>query len=101
MRYFVYTLIDAGGEPVYVGRSHNVRQRLANHASVAMAHPHGTKAWVLDVRHISLAGPFDWDQAVKEERAAIERLQPRANRSLTARDRRPAVAARSASRAVR
>lgn len=99
VRYFVYTLTDAEGRPVYVGRSCNVRNRIAAHASEAAHRPE--KVWVYDVRSVSLAGPFTWNRAVAEERATIERLQPRANIDLTARDRRPAVAARSAARADR
>lgn len=96
VRYFVYTLTDTNGDAVYVGRSCNPRQRIMAHA--AEARWHADKAWVFDVRNVDLSGPYTWDGAVTAERDTIERLQPRANRDLTARDRRPAVAARSAAR---
>ncbi len=91
VRYFVYTLADADGKPVYIGRSCNVAARIKAHAS-------GGAEWVTGVRSVSMIGPFTWDDAVREERAAIERSQPRANKALTARDHRPAIAARSTAR---
>lgn len=104
VRYFVYTLTDEGGTPVYIGRSCNVAARLRAHHSNA-THPHSPTraraAWLFDVRGVSMVGPFTWDGAVAEERRQIERSQPRGNISLTARDHRPGVAVRSASRAVR
>lgn len=98
-RYFVYFLRDADGVPVYIGRSCDVAARIrAHHANID--HPgipeDRRTTWLLDCRSVSMLGPFTWDEAVARERAEIERHQPRANRDLTARDRRPAVAARSA-----
>jgi len=98
-RYFVYSLLDAEGAPVYIGRSCNVANRIRAHYSDA-THPNDPNAavkaeWLRDVRSLSMVGPFTWGGAVAEERRQIERSQPRGNRDLTARDHRPAVASRS------
>lgn len=102
-RYFVYRLYDAAGQVVYIGRSCNVAKRIRAHVSDAKHYcepARQSKAeWVHDIRDVSMRGPFTWDEAVREERAEIECFQPRGNRDLTARDRRPAIARRSASRA--
>jgi excinuclease UvrABC nuclease subunit len=95
--HFVYTLSDSEGRPVYVGRSCKVRDRIRTHASEAKWKPE--KAWVYDVRTVSMAGPYTRKVAIKIERDTIERLQPRGNRAMTARDHRPGVAYRSARRA--
>lgn len=102
VRYFVYRLHDTDGVPVYVGRSCDVANRIrSHHSDASSAYPEARRKaeWLFDVRSVSMFGPFTWDQAVREERAEIERLQPRGNRGLTARDHRPAIAARSARRA--
>lgn len=83
-RYFVYTLADAAGDPVYVGRSCNVAQRLNAHYFNA-AHPHNVKArslaeWLFDARHVSMVGPYTWDEAVDEERRQIREKRPPGNR---------------------
>lgn len=101
-RYFVYTLSDACGVPVYIGRSCNVAARLRGHHSNATHSDELTRArtaWLFDVRSVSMVGPFTWDEAVAEERRQIEVEQPRGNTSLTARDHRRHVAVASASRA--
>ena len=101
-RYFVYTLRDADGAPVYVGRSCNPRSRIREHYRNRDCLVEGFRtAWILDVRSVDLTGPYTWDEAVAAERDAIERLQPRGNRQMTARDWRPSIARRSASRAER
>jgi predicted GIY-YIG superfamily endonuclease len=97
VRYFVYFLCDASGKAIYIGRSCNVPARIRSHHAEA-AHESETydrylkREWFFDVRSVSLAGPFTWDDAVKRERAEIELHQPRGNRDLT-------VAYRSAARA--
>lgn len=85
-RYFVYFLRDANGAPVYIGRSCNVAARIKAHAA---------NDWITEVRSVDMTGPYTWREACDEERRQIEAHQPRANRDLTARDRRPAIAARS------
>lgn len=82
VRHFVYRLHDASGSVLYVGRSCNVAQRIRAHMSEACLD--STKAirkalWLGDVRTVSMFGPFGWDDAVREERAEIERLQPHGN----------------------
>lgn len=103
-RYFVYFLRDVTGTPVYIGRSCNVAARIRSHHST-LSH-RGIRedlraTWVLEVRAVSMIGPFTWDEAVAEERRQIELNQPRGNRQLTARDHRPATAARSRAAARR
>lgn len=100
VRYFVYFLLDENGIPVYIGRSCNVANRIRAHTSDAL-HPdtpgRARKAeWLPLVRSVTMVGPFTWDDSVSRERAEIERHQPQGNIDLTARDRRPAVARRSA-----
>lgn len=97
-RYFVYFLRDAGGTPIYIGRSSGVAARIkAHHSTIDHSGvPEDLKArWLLDVRSVDLMGPFTWDEAVAEERRQIGLNQPRGNRQLTTRDHRPAVAAHS------
>ncbi len=101
-RYFVYTALDSRGRALYIGRSCNVAARLRSHHSTLnhQGVPDRLKAkWILEARDLRLIGPFTWKEAVRVEREQIEHYQPTGNRDLTARDRRPAVAARSASRA--
>lgn len=98
VRYFVYFLLDADGEPVYIGRSCDVANRIrAHHATIEhQGVPESHKAtWLHDCRSVTMVGPFTWDEAERRERAEIEKHQPRANRDLTARDHRPAAATRS------
>jgi predicted GIY-YIG superfamily endonuclease len=71
-RYFVYTLSDAAGAPVYIGRSCNVAQRIRAHASTD---------WIADVRDVSMVGPFTWDEACAEEYRQIRAKLPRENRT--------------------
>jgi predicted GIY-YIG superfamily endonuclease len=71
-RYFVYTLSDAAGTPIYVGRSCNVAGRIRAHASTA---------WISDVRDVSMVGPFTWDEACAEEFRQIRTKLPRENRT--------------------
>jgi excinuclease UvrABC nuclease subunit len=89
-RYYVYFLSDAAGAVIYVGRSQNVAKRLIGHYSDA-SNPDTVEAprkalWLMDVRTVSMIGPFAWDQAVAEERRHIEQLQPFGNISATKRD---------------
>lgn len=91
VRYFVYRLADETGAAVYIGRSCDVRNRIK---------AHGDTEWIQQVRSVSLVGPLAWDAAVAEERRQIEREQPWANKDLTARDRRPMTASRSAANAA-
>lgn len=103
-RNFVYFLLDAHGAPLYIGRSSNVRSRIRKHYGEASAEVethdiYRKRDWFFQVRSVSLLGPFNWDEAIKRERAEIERHQPIGNVGLTARDHRPAVAYRSAARA--
>jgi predicted GIY-YIG superfamily endonuclease len=84
VRNFVYTLSDADGAPVYVGRSSNVAARIKAHISNA-TNPHDkdaafTAGWLRDVRSVSMVGPFNWDDAVAEERRQIKTKMPRGNR---------------------
>lgn len=83
-RYFVYTLSADDGEPLYVGRSCNVAERLRAHISDATSTwaPNAFKAtWVPDVRHVTMDGPFTWKQACREEYRQIQEKQPRGNRT--------------------
>lgn len=86
-RYFIYTLLDANGEAVYVGRSCNVAARIkAHHGNIG--HPFYVRTkreplWLLEVRSLTLLGPFTWDEACRVERREIERHQPRGNRMYT------------------
>lgn len=102
-RYFVYQLLGADGTPIYIGRSCNVAARIRAHVSDA-EHQFSAAAtrkalWLIDVRSVTMCGPFTWDEAVKEERRQIEENQPWGNLDLTARDHRPMAAARSIARA--
>lgn len=86
-RYFIYRVLDAAGEPIYIGRSCDVRARLRSHYSEA-THPHSpaareAKSWIFDARSLSMLGPFTWGQACGVERAEIEQHQPRGNRMHT------------------
>lgn len=103
LRYFVYRLHDEAGAALYVGRSCDPVARIrAHHSDAASSYIEDAarKAlWFFDVRSVSMIGPFTWDKAVRVERDEIERLQPCGNRDLTTRDRRPAIASRSAARA--
>ena len=99
VRHFVYFLLDTDGIPVYIGRSCEVAKRIrAHYHTLTNSGLSDDKraTWLLECRSVTMVGPFNWDQAVARERAEIERHQPRGNRDLTKRDRRPAVAARSA-----
>lgn len=104
LRYFVYRLHDAEGRVLYVGRSSNPAGRIREHHREATADYLPTAArkalWFVDVRSVSMTGPYTWDGAIVRERDEIERFQPSGNIDLTARDRRPAVAHRSARRSV-
>lgn len=96
-KYFVYFLNDANGNAVYIGRSIDPEARFRAHRS-NQGHPMqsiDTSAWFGDVDHMETIGPFPWDEAVAVEREEIGKHQPPANRDLTARDHRPAVAAAS------
>lgn len=104
-RYFVYRLLDGAGRALYVGRSCNVAARIRAHHSSATAtfgpaFELAKREWFFDVRSVDMEGPFTWDAAVSVERRRIEQHQPRGNRAMTARDHRPGVAQRSASRAT-
>lgn len=83
-RYFVYTLSDEAGAPVYVGRSANVAKRIAqHHRSIEHHKPHERPStWLLDVRSVSMTGPHNWDRACQVEKDTIARLDPRANIAL-------------------
>lgn len=100
-RYFVYQLLGADGTPIYIGRSCNVAARIRSHVSDAERQFGDSSAavrkalWIMDVRSVSMVGPFAWAEAVKEERRQIELEQPWGNIDLTARDHRPMLAARS------
>lgn len=86
VRYFVYTVSDADGVPLYIGRSCNVRQRLmAHHGNLSHCGvPDELKPkWLLEARSVSLVGPFAWRKACDEERRLIELHQPRGNRQFT------------------
>lgn len=114
VRNFVYFLLDGHGIPVYIGRSCDVKARIrAHHANATCdynAEVRERAAWFFDVRSVSMVGPFDWDAAIKRERAEIERHQPCGNRMHTkahgyyplaegggqSRDRRPISERRSA-----
>jgi predicted GIY-YIG superfamily endonuclease len=84
-RYFVYTLTDADGDPVYVGRSCNVGERIRAHYSETenpyTAAGKAKAIWLPDVRSVSMVGPFTWDEAVKEEGRQIRSKRPRGNRT--------------------
>jgi predicted GIY-YIG superfamily endonuclease len=86
-RYFVYTLSDAAGAPLYVGRSCDVASRIKAHFSDATASPYGPRdsafkaSWVYDIRSVTMDGPFNWDGAVAEERRQIKSKLPRGNRT--------------------
>lgn len=100
VRYFVYHLLDSEGSPLYIGRSCNVAARIQSHyrsatAEVGPEFELAKREWFGFVRAVTMHGPYTWDQAVKHERADIERHQPRGNRALTARDYRTGVAIRS------
>jgi predicted GIY-YIG superfamily endonuclease len=89
LRHFVYYLTDANGEVVYVGRSRNVALRIQTHHHQAVTQCETTgnnKAWIFDVRSVSMGGPMSWERSIETERAAIERIQPRGNIKLTKRD---------------
>ena len=104
VRYFVYTLRDDSGAALYVGRSCNVANRIRGHVSEARHQYSETSVrkalWLVDVRSVTMTGPYAWDEAVMEERRQIELAQPPGNICLTTRDPRPAVALRSASRSA-
>ena len=86
-KYFVYTLSDAEGAPIYVGRSCNVAARIKAHIDDARHSPYGPRdaafkaSWVRDIRTVSMDGPFTWDEAVAEERRQIKSKLPRGNRT--------------------
>lgn len=82
VRHFIYRLHDANGVVLYVGRSCNVAQRIRGHVSEACHEsPKAIRKalWLGDVRGVTMFGPFSWDDAVREERAEIERLTPYGN----------------------
>lgn len=97
-KYFVYFLLNTGGDPVYIGRSVNPEARLRSHRN-RQGNPNGepmdTSSWFPMVDHMEVIGPFIWDEAVQIEREEIAKHQPPANRDGTARDHRPAIAAES------
>lgn len=97
-KYYVYFLNDADGNAVYIGRSVDPKSRLRAHER-NQGNPNGgfydTSSWYPLVDHMEVVGPFPWDEAVAVEREEIGKHQPPANRDLTARDHRPAVAAES------
>lgn len=88
-RFFVYFLSDEAGEVLYIGRSVNVANRLRGHLSDA-SNPDTKEAprkamWFADVRKVDVIGPFDWAEAVAQERQIIEDRQPFGNIALTGR----------------
>ena len=89
LRHFVYYLSDESGDVVYVGRSKNVAKRIEQHHYHASTgdRRYGDKSWLFDARDVSMVGPMSWENAIKTERAEIERLQPRGNVKLTKRDK--------------
>lgn len=95
VRHFVYFLHDADGEVIYVGCSGDILARLRGHFSVAQRSGF-PDAWFYAVRSITLAGPFNWEDARARESAEIETREPIYNIANTTRDPRPAVASRVA-----
>lgn len=97
-KYYIYFLNDVDGNPIYIGRSVDPASRLRTHRN-NQGNPNGgpldTSSWFPLVDHMETIGPFPWDEAVAVEREEIGKHQPLANRDLTARDHRPAVAADS------
>jgi predicted GIY-YIG superfamily endonuclease len=86
-RYFVYTLADEAGAPLYVGRSCDVASRIKAHIADAAHSPYGPRdsafkaSWVFDIRSVTMNGPYTWDGAVAEERRQIKSKLPRGNRT--------------------
>lgn len=82
-KFFVYTLSDARGVPLYVGRSCDVAGRIKAHYRESTIQRGGKASfkstWVPDVRSVSMDGPFVWDEAVAEERRQIKAKRPRGN----------------------
>lgn len=79
--WFIYSLDDAAGVPIYVGRSVNVAARIRGHDYEARTVAPYKAEWLPDVRGVSMTGPYTYDQAVREERRQIKTLGPRGNRT--------------------
>lgn len=72
-RFYLYSLTDADGEPVYIGRSCDPVARLrAHHSSGAW--------WTPEVVGMDVWGPYTWGRAVEVEAEVIRRERPRGNR---------------------
>lgn len=76
---YVYRLLDAAGQAVYIGRSVDPLARLKMH--------HATGAeWAASVVGIEAWGPFHWDDVVRLERDAIMRERPPGNKEFVIRN---------------
>lgn len=73
-RYYVYRLIDAEGQVLYIGRSCDPLGRLkAHHAARGID-------WPSRVVQIEGDGPYTWAEVVKAERDAIMAERPPHNK---------------------
>lgn len=68
-RYFVYRLLDADGDCLYIGRSCAPLNRLRDH------HASGAE-WPTRVVQVDAVGPFTWNEVVKREYEAIVDERP-------------------------
>lgn len=76
-RYYVYRLLDAAGDVLYIGRSCDPLARLKQH------HASGAD-WPSRVVQIEGTGPYTWAEVVKEERDAIMAARPPFNKEFVA-----------------
>lgn len=79
---YLYALLDADGQLLYVGQSANVAQRVAGHRQ--------TQPWAGEIdRHAIIGGPFERAEAVAHERLTINEYQPIYNVYCTGRELPP------------
>lgn len=76
--YFVYTLLDADGEPVYIGRTSKVARRIYQHSREALRNEFKA-SWFYRARSVAMAGPFSYDIAMRVERDLIDERRPVGN----------------------
>ena len=75
MSSLVYTFLDADGQPLYVGCTRNIQDRIYDHRG---------KTWWLDVASIELVGPTTREIGRAIERHLIGALEPPYNKVHTA-----------------
>jgi excinuclease UvrABC nuclease subunit len=81
--FFVYRLLDAAGEVLYVGKTFDVVQRLRQHHK-DVRNPttplrRAKAEWFFTVRSVDISGPYTNRGALAVERIDIAALNPRGN----------------------